>query len=85
MGWVFLIIGSFAIFMNWRYAIAAAVSGRSYSTVPLIGGLLASIGVYQFGIDSSNFLFWIPFIVDLGCIPMLVAFVVGFIKEKMRS
>ena len=68
-------IGGFIICMNWtlpfRYFILKQ-RGQSRSLIPLVGGVITSIGMGISRIGLLSQWFWVPLIVDLGCLPALI-------------
>jgi hypothetical protein len=87
---IILISGLFIIFINYtilfRYYFLKK-RDKSYSCIPIIGGLLTLIGMISLGNGLIKSLAFIPLFVDIGCLPMIVfALYSAFIaKNKVGS
>jgi len=56
---------------------------RSRSCIPIIGGILAAIGMLLSGEELLRTLFWLPLFLDIGCVPM-VAFALFRLATRKR-
>lgn len=49
------------------------ISGKKFvSWVPLLGGLLAAIGLGALPVEGASRWAWVPFVIDYGCLPALI-------------
>ena len=76
---VLLIAGSFIVVMNWFVVIHWFTRRKHSSWIPLAGGILASIGIITLPYAPVRLFFWIPLIVDWGCIPGILYSAAAFI------
>jgi hypothetical protein len=65
-------VGGWVIAVNWM--IVLRLGG---SLVPLVGGLLVALAVALVPWEGLRGWWWVPLVVDWGCMPMLVLTVVG--------
>ena len=74
LGYALLILGAFIALLNaWlpvRYWILRRRE-QSRSCIPIIGGLLASCGMLLAGEAALRSVFWLPLLLDIGCVPMV--------------
>jgi hypothetical protein len=49
---------------------------RSSSSIPLVNGLIGSAGIYLLPDPAWAKWWWVPFIVDWGCVPLAVEWVI---------
>ncbi|MGP0566357.1 MULTISPECIES: hypothetical protein [unclassified Nitrospina] len=54
------------------------------SGVPFLGGLFGMIGFLTLPVPLLNEFFWLPLLLDLGCVPLIIYFPIWwmFLKEK---
>ncbi len=64
-----LLLGTFFITMNWVGIARWFFTNKHYSWVPLLGGVLASIGMATMPNPTMNSLWWTPLFIDWGCVP----------------
>jgi hypothetical protein len=58
---------------------------RSFeSLVPLVGGVIGLIGLLICPAAQLRPLWWIPLILDFGCLPLLFAVIADQIWKKLR-
>jgi hypothetical protein len=62
--------GAFVSIGNWITLIGAIVTKSSTSFIPLIGGVLAAIGVLILPIDGIWRWAWVPLFTDFGTVPL---------------
>jgi hypothetical protein len=84
-----LIAGGWVIFENWWIAAVVGLVKREHSSwIPLIGGGLGCTGCLLSPYTALNRLWWLPLLVDLGCVPgftySTVYFAIWFIRGKGR-
>lgn len=66
---VVIVIGGVFIVANLTYLIRAwADRGEPSHFIPLIGGVLVAIGIWRFPADAAHRWWWIPLIIDPGCL-----------------
>lgn len=54
---------------------------RFESFVPLMGGVTGMIGIVLFPVERFRWLWWVPLIVDLGCVPLFATVAIDQIKK----
>jgi hypothetical protein len=82
-----LLLGAFLIVANWAaFYHNYILKGKYVSQTPLLGGLLASIGLALFPLADLRAYAWVPFVVDVGCVPTLlhVVWFFGTGRHKRR-
>jgi hypothetical protein len=72
--WIFaaslIALGGFVALMNWAIVIRWLFGTRKHSSwVPLFGGIVAAIGVAIVPSSSVRPFWWIPLLIDWGCVP----------------
>jgi hypothetical protein len=78
LSWVVIALGMAVVATNWSIPIkyyTGRLKGRSASSIPVIGGLMLSVGLYLSGIEYLSKYFWVPLFLDIGCLPMIFMFV----------
>jgi hypothetical protein len=66
MGWALLILGAYILAVN-AWAVYAGVTGRQYySPIPLLGGVLAAIGLAMSPFDGAARWWPVPLFLDSG-------------------
>lgn len=75
------VIGGLIIIFNW----CCFVSLSKSSMAPVIGGIFAAIGVYICPNESVSQLWWIPPIIDPGCVIYTVCFVSTYLIPKRKT
>lgn len=61
--------------------IIGRVRNRSFSVVPFVGGVSGVLGCVIAPSKAVNRYWWIPPLVDLGCIPLLVVLAIYFARK----
>jgi hypothetical protein len=56
---------------------------RSRSCIPIIGGIFAAVGMLLSGEAILKNLFWLPLVLDIGCVPM-VAYALFKLATRQR-
>jgi hypothetical protein len=54
---------------NWRCVVVAITRQQHVSWVPLFGGILGTAGCLMTTNATLNSLWWLPLLVDWGCVP----------------
>jgi hypothetical protein len=62
-----MLVGGWAILGNWVIACT-----RSGSLIPFFGGIFVAVGIVVLPIEGIRGLWWIPLLIDLGCMPVLL-------------
>jgi DNA-binding transcriptional LysR family regulator len=82
----FICAGGFIIVMNWGIFIRWLTTKKHSSSAPLVGAVLAGLGIAWLPSSAARAYWWLPFLIDIGSIPMLVfATVIGLrylLKKK---
>lgn len=56
-----------------------------YSAVPLINGLIGAAGFWLSANSHVSFLWWLPFVLDWGCLPLLVEWLVWRLMQRQGA
>ena len=67
-----LLLGIWAIIGNYFIVIKTYITKKWESLIPLVGGILSAIGIAVLPLNSVNKLWWIPLLIDIGCVPILI-------------
>ena len=81
-GLAFLVSGLFLAVINWGVVVQWALRGKQSSWIPLLGGLLTSIGIVVLPYPPLQNFWWVPFIVDWGSLPGLIFTTCYFVARK---
>jgi hypothetical protein len=71
---VLAFFGGWAIIANYAVVVLWYVKRKHGSMVPLFGGLLFAAAMFICPVPEVRRFFWIPFLIDLGCIYSLPGF-----------
>ncbi len=71
-------LGNCAVAWNWF------VHHKRGSMFPVFGGLLGAIGVLLLPIENSSQWWWLPPLLDLGCVPIVIIWLVAFLGRYFR-
>ncbi len=66
---VLLLVGGFVIIMNWVIIYYSLVKKKHSSWAPLAGGVFAAVGLAILPIAGVAKYWYVPVIVDYGCLP----------------
>jgi uncharacterized membrane protein len=80
-----LTLGVFIALLNAWLAIQYWIfrkSNRSTSSIPVIGGMLAAAGMLLSSDTKMETLFWLPLLLDIGCIPMLTLALIRLVISR---
>jgi hypothetical protein len=69
-----LALGAYFIVFNWRCIFICLIRRRYISMIPLIGGVVACIACYLSPLPWLNEYWWMPLLLDYGCIPGMIHF-----------
>lgn len=53
--------------------------------MPVLGGVAASIGILLTGESELRRLFWLPLLLDVGCIPMIAYAVIKAMRHQGKN
>lgn len=77
------ILSGYFIVINWAVVVNNHLLRRKWtSAIPLIGGVLGSIGMLAFPASGIRAYAWIPLFLDWGCLPLIV---ISFLCYLSRS
>jgi hypothetical protein len=76
---ILVLFGAWAIIINWIIAFR-----KSGSLIPVVGGFIATIALLVAPWDAIRTFWWVPLVVDLGCMPILFM-VTGFLIWRTIS
>ncbi len=77
---VFLLAASLNLWIGWRELVKRDY--RGVSVLPVFGGLVGSISIAISPLEQVRGLWWVPALIDYGCIPYLLLGLVMAIKER---
>jgi len=69
VGGVLMLLGGFIVVMNWGVVFRWLWKRKHSSWIPVVGGGLAAAGSAILPYSSLNALWWVPLVVDWGCLP----------------
>jgi hypothetical protein len=72
---VLLVIALLAMTANATTLVRYLLKGRKASVLPLIGGLAGAATLRAAPVRGVGAWWWVPLIVDYGCVPLLVFYV----------
>ncbi|MBQ3918349.1 MAG: hypothetical protein II695_01625, partial [Oscillospiraceae bacterium] len=76
----------FFTFINWRIVYIGRVKKeKAASPAPLLGGLSGAILMLALFGKEHPFLIFLPFLLDYGCIPLFVEFLVVVVRDIKNS
>jgi hypothetical protein len=64
-----LLVGGFVIIMNWTIVFYALFKKKYSSWAPLVGGVLAAVGLAILPMAGVAKYWYVPLIIDYGCLP----------------
>jgi len=73
-----------AICGNLWIAFAWYLVKKRATMIPLVGGIVGTIGLLLLPVTGIRCFWWVPLMVDLGCVPMLAAVAFDQIKKRVR-
>lgn len=80
----FLAFGGLIIVTNTAIAVLRFTRGRKSSMILIVGGVAAAIGIYALPNSTMHRWFWVPLLVDIGCVPIVAALLAKTIFDKPR-
>src|SRR4028118_1428902 len=79
------ICGAFFIYVNFAVIYLARFKGNHSSPAGLIGGGLCSLALWLCPAKAAPSWFWVPLVLDLGCLLLVCAFIyVVLFKGALR-
>src|SRR5215467_1716281 len=83
MALIILVLAGYCILFNAVVAFRSAVlRRRRISLVPLVGGLSGAAGLWLVPVKGSLYWLWSPVVVDIGCLPLVLAAVLDGIRGR---
>jgi hypothetical protein len=80
-----LAFGSVFIALNavllWRFSILH----ERGSFAAVVGGLCACLGILVVPVPAMQWWWWLPLIVDVGCLPLIVAAMIGMVIGSIKD
>ncbi len=78
-----LLIGVWIIVSGWVLVFQWFIQKKHSSITPLVGGLLTTLGLLLMP-SGYRTLWWMPLVVDVGCIPSLVLVLIHVLRRYLR-
>jgi len=78
-------VGGFVIIMNWAIIYYSLVKKKHSSWAPLVSGVLAAVGLANFPIEGVEKYWYVPLIIDYGCLPGMAHTAWFFLTGKHLS
>jgi hypothetical protein len=89
MIWVLIVVlgipGLFFTAMNWVAVLAYVIRKQGSSKVPLLGGGFLAVSMAVWPQDSVRHLWWLPLLLDWGCVPLFVNCAIFLPVEMWRN
>ena len=64
---ILLFFGGWVVLANWVFACR-----RRGSQIPVVGGIIVAVAFVMSPVEAFHWLWWMPLVVDLGCLPLLL-------------
>lgn len=73
--------------MNWfatilYYKKGSAYYQKKFSHIMIFGGAFLCFAIILMPNNPYIWLWWVPLVVDIGCLPSIIATIIKIIKEK---
>ena len=75
------LLGGYLVVINYLCLVAAS-QGKHSSMLPLLGGLFLAIALFICPLPHVRQYAWLPFVLDLGCLPLLIECLRFFVIQK---
>lgn len=85
IGSILILVGGYLVIINAMAAYKGYVKKQHSSRAPLLGGLLMAIGISQIPVQALQPFWWVPFLVDYGCLPMVLELVYSTLKGRSSN
>jgi hypothetical protein len=82
LSYIFLAIGGLFILANAIFFVRNIRKKRGPSLIPFVGGTTVALAILNSLWEDKVYWFWVPFFLDMGCLPM---FVLGFLKDNEKE
>ncbi len=82
---VLLLVGGYVIIMNWAIVFHWLVKKKHSSWAPLVGGVLAAVGLANLPVEAVAKYWYVPLIIDYGCLPGMAHTAWFFLTGKHRE
>lgn len=69
VGGLLMLLGGFIMVMNWGVVFQWLWKRKHSSWIPFVGGGLAAVGSAVLPYSTVNGFWWLPLLVDWGCLP----------------
>lgn len=69
---------------NWRILLLYILYKRRSSLAPFVGGLVGMAGFLVMPFEAAATLWWVPLVLDPGCVPVLVWTPIGLAWLAIR-
>jgi len=79
---ILAVMGGYLTIMNYLCLAAAVFHHKHSSMIPLLGGLFLAIALLACPLHSVQAYVWVPFVIDLGCLALLIDCFRFFIIQK---
>jgi UDP-N-acetylmuramyl pentapeptide phosphotransferase/UDP-N-acetylglucosamine-1-phosphate transferase len=76
-------LGALVSTSNWVNIIREVIEKKHHSWTPLIGGVLMCCGMLLGGLDLTKGYWWMPFVIDFGCIPGFIMHLAIMILDRV--
>ena len=87
--WILVLAASFlgavAVVENWRVLLAWLIRRKHSSTIPVFGGGLLAGAIALSPGPALRPLWWLPLILDPGCLPLLLTTSIFWLRGGYRS
>ncbi len=77
-----LVVGGWGVVCNWVIVVRGLLGYKSGSWVPLIPGALTALGLWLLPVDAVARWWWVPLLVDWGCVPGFVHLALWLLFER---
>lgn len=72
------------IVINWRLVWRSCFKGETGSLIPILGGVLGALVVWNVATNPAvRRLWWVPLVVDCGSIPLLLTTVLFGVRKML--
>src|SRR5438309_312457 len=78
------IASAWIVVLNWSAVVAGWRGGKHRSWIPILGGSLGCAALMSVPDPGPRALWWIPFLVDYGCVPGLLGTASVLLWRRMR-
>jgi hypothetical protein len=72
------------IVANWGYPITYALTGKRGSVIPIVGGFCGALACITLPIAGTPGFWWLPLVIDAGCLGGLITAVPVAIAKRFR-